>query len=323
MVALKLGKLAKSFRFKPDQKLWKSPALTNVIAKGLTLAEFHQYEWAIKDYETRRAELQRKEALAQNLEEKVAEQQTTLAELSKSLGTSRAELEKLERTNSELHARIETLEARKKDIDSSLSSREQERRDIVKEIEKQERKLDELKNEVRLFPSEIVGFVKEGNRNIAFYSAIGFPFVVFLGIMLGSLFLSAVDLSQLWKREEGVEIWTIFLTRLPYVLLALAIIETCAYVIARLIFEVMRINRQRLELAKLSIIAKDVSIAAAAVSEIPAEDQYQEETKLRMQLLREHMANYPEQDFNYKGSAIMTAIISVAKKITNSKVASD
>ena len=77
----------------------------------------------------------------------------------------------------------------------------------------------------------------------------------------------------------------------------------------------MRINRQRIEFAKLSIIAKDVSTAAATVSGEIAEDEiFQHETKLKMELLREHMKNYVGTEFEYHGTGIIAAIKGVAER---------
>lgn len=318
-VSLRLGKLSKGFRFKPDQKLFSNPNILKVTVTGLNLAEFNEYEWAIRDHDKREKNIAKKETTTAELDERLADLKVELSTVNDSIGKARSEHEALQANNSNLKAQVSELNKKQKDTLSALELQQSELREIKTEISKKERELNDITREVRLFPSEIVGFVKEGNRNIKSYSLIGLPFAIMLGIILFSMFSSAVDLTQLWRLEENLDIWVILLTRLPFLLLALAIIETCSYVIARLVFEVMRINRQRLELSKLSIIAKDLSTAAANGLEMSEEERFTEETKLRMNLLREHMANYPEQDFVYKGSAIMTAIIGVADKISNKK----
>lgn len=318
-VSLRLGKLASAFSFRPEQKLLANPIIRKVVVTGLTLSEFHEYEWAIKNHDKREKSIASKESRVEELEQKLSELKSEHSSINDSVGKARGELETLQSENSKISSKITELQKQQKDLSSLIQTKEAERREILADIDKKQRELSDITHEVRLFPSEIVGFVKEGNRNIKSYALIGLPFAVILGIILVSMFSSAVDLTQLWRREENIDIWVIILTRLPFLLLALALIETCSYVIARLIFEIMRINRQRLELSKLSIIAKDVSTASSHNTDLTDEERFVEETKLRMQLLREHMANYPEQDFVYKGSAIMTAIINVAEKITGKK----
>lgn len=167
-----------------------------------------------------------------------------------------------------------------------------------------------------MFPSEIAGFVKEGNRNIIWYVVLSLPFIFVIYVVLHALFSSAIDLTQLWRKEEGVDIWTVFLTRIPFVIVALAILEVCGYIAGRLIFEIIKINRQRLSLSKLSIIAKDVSTASANNLEMSDEELYQKETELKMQLLREHMKEYVGEDFSYKGTVIQSAIAAMVWKLT-------
>jgi hypothetical protein len=173
----------------------------------------------------------------------------------------------------------------------------------------------ELVRELRLFPSEIAGFVKEGNRSIIWYTCLGLPFVVVLLLVLNKLFSNAVDLTQLYKSEADIDVWTVFLTRIPFVLVAITLIEVCGFVVGRLVFEVIRINRQRIEFAKLSIIAKDVSTASAVgLDEMSESDIHERETKLKMELLREHMKNFVGTEFEYKGTGLVAAIRGVAER---------
>ncbi len=68
------------------------------------------------------------------------------------------------------------------------------------------------------------------------------PFALVFFVILWSLFSSAIDLTQLWKNEDGIDIWTIFLTRLPFVIVAFALIEAAGFVVGRLVFEIIKIN---------------------------------------------------------------------------------
>lgn len=148
---------------------------------------------------------------------------------------------------------------------------------------------------------------------------IGTPFAAVFFVILWSLFSSSIDLTQLWRNEVDVDIWTIFLTRIPFVLVAVALIEACGFIVGRLIFEIVKINRQRLEFSKLSIVAKDVVTASVVDSSMTDEERFGEETKLKMQLLQEHMKSRSSEEFKYTGSAITSAVIGVANRFSGNK----
>lgn len=200
-----------------------------------------------------------------------------------------------------------------------METLQEERRNIRSEIAADRNTLDELTNEIRLFPSEIKGFVDQGTQNIKTYLWIGLPFAAILAIILYSLFSNAIDLTQLWRLEDGVDVWTIFLTRIPFVVVAFALIEACGFIVGRLVFEIVKINRQRLEFAKLSIVAKDVTTAAASVAGLTEEERFAEETRMKMQLLSEHMKSVSSEEFKYQGTSISSAIIGLAGKMLTPK----
>ena len=63
-----IGKLAQSFSIRPSKRftIISSPKILAVVVNGLTLSEFHAYEWAIKDAEEREKRLkERAEKIAE------------------------------------------------------------------------------------------------------------------------------------------------------------------------------------------------------------------------------------------------------------------
>lgn len=314
VVLLSLGKLCQSFRFRPEKKWSSKVSIIKVVATGFSLKEFHEFEWEIRSIGEREAEVANREA---DLEAAKQEQATALKE-TKSLQSQIAKLD-VQRTS--LEERVQVLdeqsianEAKKKDLQVEIESLQEERRGVRSEIAKDEARHSELTTKLRLFPSEIAGFVEQGNRNIRTYLLIGLPFTLILCTVLWSLFSSAIDLTQIWKLEDNVDVWTIFLTRIPFVIIAFALIEACGFIVGRLIFEIVKINRQRLDFAKLSIVAKDVTTASTVETAMSDEEKYQKETQLKMALLQEHMKSYTAEEFKYQGSTIGGAIIGLASK---------
>lgn len=316
-ITLALGKLCKSFSFRPERKWVTNTEILTVVATGLTLSEFHEYEWQIKESQKREEQLDAQEASISERELKILDQAEENKLLASEVGKLRGERDQLNASIKSVGEVLAEDESKLEEVKGTLEASRRERNQIRGEAEEQRLQLEVLTREVRLFPSEITGFVQEGTRNIKWYVALSLPFVAILVIVTHALFSGAADLSQLWKEEEQIEVWTIFLTRLPFVIIAFALIETCGYIVGRLIYEVVRINRQRLEFQKLSIIAKDVSAASAHGSGIDEETLFEEETKLKMVLLREYMQNQSNAEFEYRGSALISAFVGVANKLVS------
>lgn len=321
IVKLHLGKLATGFRFRPDKRWLGDPKLLRVTSTGYTESEFHDFEWTIKEFQKNLANLERREKNLESRQAELAALKVERTEIESTVGKSKAESEQLTQLLTSTKASVDKLQTLEKDLRQKNATAEETLRKQTAQIEKDSQRLQELVREVRLFPSEIAGFVKEGNRSIITYTLIGFPFLVVLVTILVLIFVNAVNLTQIYKEVDDIDIWTIFLTRIPFVLVAVALIEASGYIVGRLVFEVIRINRQRVEFSKLSIIAKDVSAASAAKVEGMTEGKiFDAETQLKMELLREHMKNYVGNEFEYKGTGLIAAIKGVADRLSRKPV---
>ena len=316
-VTLQLGKLATGFRFKPDPKFMTRPKLCSIEALGFTIEEFHKFEWAIRDYEKSIEELEKREALQGSLIEIINSLNYEKARLDGEIGKSRAESAELSRSSAKIELERQSAETQLNELKRELRKFELEMDETEKKFWDKKKEFNEQVDKLRLFPTEISGFVREGNRSTIWYTCLGAPFAITLIAIVFSLYFSAMDLSLLWKRDPQVDIWTIVLTRIPFVILAITLIETCGYLVGRLIFEVIRINRQRLDFAKLSIIAKDVTHVSGRAADMTQQQIFDQETSLKMELLREHMKNYTGAEFEHKGSPLITVLVSVASKLAD------
>lgn len=326
------AKVATGFRFKPDQK-WgvvDSPKIRSVRISGLTIDEFVRLEAEVSTLAGREKKLAEREARVNASEEALAEKQKTVTatvneltkqktQLESEVGKATAQLSELQQSVEQTRVQRSDETSKLNDIKSEIEVQRDERRSLAADIAEQESTLSDLTKDVRLFPSEIAGFVKEGNRSTIQFILLAMPFVAIIVYVTYALFSSSIDLTQIWKVEDGIDIWSIFLTRLPFVIVAVTILEVCGYVIGRFIFEVLKINRQRLNLSKLSIIAKDVTVAASHGTDATDEEIFERETKLKMELLREHMKEYVNDDFTYKGTAVQSAISAVVEKVAKPK----
>ena len=104
--------------------------------------------------------------------------------------------------------------------------------------------------------------------------------------------------------NESASICSILIKRMPYVIIATRII-TASYKLARVfVAEIMRINQQRLNLSKISIIATDASnTSQGRLTDLSDCELCELWTDLKMQLLRDHLKEYLSSDFRYHGKS--------------------
>lgn len=94
------------------------------------------------------------------------------------------------------------------------------------------------------------------------------------------------------------DIFGALISRTPYVILASSIIAACYGIVHSLISEIVRINRQKLGLNKISIIATDISKSSEIdLHSLDDEEIYEKRAQLKMQMLREHLKTDIPDDF--------------------------
>ena len=128
--------------------------------------------------------------------------------------------------------------------------------------------------------------------------------IALLVLVTALLVFNAADLTTVLEIDESASIWSILITRMPYVIIATGII-TASYKLARVfVAEIMRINQQRLNLSKISIIATDASnTSQGGLSDLSDREFYELRTDLKMQLLRDHLKECLSSDFRYHGKS--------------------
>lgn len=315
-----VGRVISGFKFKPDEKYtWiRSQKISKVTVYGYTLDELSSFEDAISSLDTRTKSVDSKIASLAELEranqekitilkEEAAQLQIDKSQLNSGVGQSQAQLDGLQKRVSTASTEVSELDSKVEDLTSSVLSRRNERRRLATEIDEQQSSLNRIKQDIRLFPSEIAGFVDEGSRNIKHYLWLSVPFVSVILYVTYSLFTSAIDLTHLTQNED-INVWNIFLTRLPFVTVAVTVLQVCGFVVGRFVYEIVQINKQRLNLSKISIIAKDISTASAVDLDLTTDEHFELETQLKMELLREHMKQYVGEGYTYKAGGITKII---------------
>lgn len=182
-------------------------------------------------------------------------------------------------------------------IKTELDNLSNRRELISSEITTKKDDLSKLKANLDLFPSELSDFVRQGARNTKtlFWLAAA-PIAVIVG-MFALLISGAVDLSTKITTSQNINIEALIVSRMPYVFVAVTIVTACYKIARAFIVELININRQRLNLTKISIIAKDVSNSSEFNLDLNENEIYNLRVRLKMDLLRDHLKNYVSPEF--------------------------
>ncbi|MGM9402577.1 hypothetical protein ACS0VU_09450 [Aliiroseovarius sp. KMU-71] len=315
--AVEVDDFITEFSFKPDRRILGSPIITGVRAEGFLMDDFvHSRERiyridslkksaisaavaTIEQAETKAEEMANSVSRIKELESEAAGLKGEIENTERELAHRRNEVSELDARISEKKAEQSGLEARIEKQQATIEQRQAERDSLTREIAEKSGVLSELESDIYLFPSEISEFVKQGGKNKAFYWKLAVvPMLVLVGMAI-ALLTNAANLSTVFDEVENARIFSILVTRIPYVVVASTIIGVSFAMIQRLISEIFRIDKQTRSLAKISIVATDVYEASADGLNLSDTDQYQLRTALKMELLREHLKDYVPEDYEY------------------------
>jgi hypothetical protein len=230
------------------------------------------------------------------LEKEITAQKQSVSRLKKSIDDLSHKKNELIVLNGEASRALAESETRNSDVNDQFSLVSKKIHEHRKEISDKETLLRELKSNINLFPTEIVDFVNQGSKNVRQYFWLAAaPIAIIVGMFI-MLVEGAANLTTIITTQKDINITAIMLSRVPYVTVATVIITAC-YKIARAFFnELIRINSQRLNLTKISIIAKDVSSASERELNMTDEEVYRLRTEMKMRLLGDHLKDYISKD---------------------------
>ena len=336
---INISRIVSAFSFKPPSQFYPDTQIQGVIVHGLQMDEFDTICSRIGQLAKFKSDLDQKcEALAT----KAAENQAILDGFEDKKTNLTNETATLVSAKSDAARDAENAQGVLTDIEAKITAKKTELTDVSGQVKEQEdqvdqkqkastvlnteiaestRKLKSLKDDINLFPSEISGYIAQGSENIKRYMEVGFVPILIIIVVLYVLFSNAVNLTVVYEKLEGIDLWTMVLSRVPFAIISIFIVHAC-YKLARVfIRESIRISQQRLDLSKVSIVARDVSNASAAGLVITPDELYELNTKLKMDMLKSHLKGYVQEDYEYDLEiGIWEKWLTVAKQRLSQKV---
>lgn len=312
-----IGKFIKSFYFKPSRSINTGKKIERVVIEGLIEDDFahasldfsklHKLkEKIISKCQLKISEVERKQELLDSIKSEIDElnqekSQTTdeLTNLADTLSETHDELDETKKSIAAQKSEISELNNRIDNAADTLNITTNQKNQLNKEISEKQNQLKLLVDDINLFPTEIKAFVSQGAKNISRYTILALIPILAIGAITLALFCKAADLTSVISDNPEINIWGIFLTRLPYVAICASILAA-SYKLAKIfIAEIIKINDQRLNLSKISIIAKDVQHAATEGLDLTDEQKANLNTQLKMKMLQDHLKSYLTEDFNF------------------------
>ncbi|MBO9724634.1 MAG: hypothetical protein J7530_09690 [Novosphingobium sp.] len=315
-VFLAVNEFCKSVEFKPPKAYFSGvKRIDSVEIYGFRKSQsgkFIQFARDIDDYKIKALEeIAAKEnkanetiLMADAAESRRTEANKEVNNLKTSADRQKLNLKRLESSRDELNTKLEVLNQSfsvnsrelsniKSELDRLSSSRE----NLITDVKNKTAELKALKDNLDLFPSELSDFVRQGARNTRTLFWLAAAPIAIIVLMFLLLISGAVDLSTKITADQKINLEALIISRMPYVTVAITIITACYKLARSFIVELININRQRLNLTKISIIAKDVSNSSQYDLDLNHEEIYNFRVRLKMDLLKDHLKNYISPDF--------------------------
>lgn len=308
-------------------KKWGKLNFKKIEVFGRFSAEIDKLEKISKDIKTIHEELktEAKEVINTNKEtlDKIQKAQEELNNLHTSLDeeieTFKQEIEALakdkaskEKEVATVQTKLDTLKAQTAQVQNNhdnLVTKEQTLKDSIeqknhavtelnKKIVQEEQKLKEHEKDTNLIAYDVKGFVENAKSNIKVYIGLSvLPWILICAISI-ILACNADKIAGYALLEQGkVDLATVFWTRIPFAIIVSTILYVSYEISIAFARKIIDLHQRILDLQKIGIIAKDVSEASLTnLEEFTDEEKYELRTKLKMDLLRSHLA----KDFHIK-----------------------
>lgn len=305
------------FSFKPPSKLFGLQDIISVSAVGFIISDLSTFYDIFSKLHNLKADISEKaselrtnevksaqkvselQASVDSLLEKRKSEESNLEALLEEVGKAEEQRASTRAAVSDAQANLTSLASKAQQQEETIEARKLEAREIASELSNKKVELKSLENDIYLFPSELKEFTTKGGKDKRQYWFLFAIPVLVLAALAYALLNNATHLATIFDENDNARVFSILITRLPYVVVATSIIGAMYAICMTLVKEIMRIDQQTRALAKISIIATDVSNSSQDGLGLSDEEKYHLRTGLKMDLLRDHLKNYISPDFSY------------------------
>lgn len=317
-IRVSVNKIALGFKIKPHLRLVDKVDLKTVIVTGYKEEDFTNIENTIlqgndildrieENSSALKQELAQTQKSYDEITEEIEEKAEETKELEDAINSLQATKDKLTADNEKLTLKRTTLSEKVQEQNKQISSSNikiEELENVVSQFRKDSLllkiEISKLESNKNLFAYDVEDYVRQGNRNIASYTLLSFlPWMIIFYVAY-YLFNGAVNItSYIDSFGQNANIIDILLSRIPFTLIAGALI-IASYEFSKIfISKILEINAQKLKFSELGIVAKEVSEVSAQDIDLDETELCELRTKLKMDLLKHHLKGLSLDKYEY------------------------
>ncbi|RLA08010.1 MAG: hypothetical protein DRQ51_04080 [Gammaproteobacteria bacterium] len=308
-------KVIKEFKIKPKKRLLQQAKLKKIELTGFLVDELDSVKNKVKEVAKYKVDLQKKldELVEKNNDFKAKE--NTLNALNENIPKLKENKAELENAMSKLEAQRTLSKEDNQTLKDSTAQLQAKSDNLNLEISTNKQNLKKLIADKNIFSTEMKEYIKQANQHIRTYFFLAFIPWFLIACISYLLFNNAADLSAIYNTTDGVDIFAIFWTRLPFAIITISILFVSYEISKVFVQNMMKIQSQKRIFAKIGIVAKDVADSSVLeLKDLSDSDKYELRIRLKMDLLKAHLSNDIGEDYEYK---IKTSLISHLLKLYN------
>lgn len=216
----------------------------------------------------------------------------------KEVATVQTKLDTLKAQTAQVQNNHDSLVLKEQTLVDSIEQKNIAITELNKKVVQEEQKLKELEKNTNLIAYDVQGFVENAKSNIRVYIGLSALPWILICVVTYFLFKNTEVLAAIYQlKKEDVDLATIFWSRLPFAMIVSSILFVSYEISISFAKKILDLHQRILDLQKIGIIARDVSEASLTnLEEFTDEEKYELRTKLKMDLLRSHLA----KDFSTK-----------------------
>lgn len=255
LLPISINQMVKSVGFKPPRKYLSEPIINSVSLKGFKADELESFLEKVSHLDSMKnnivatceiaiqnADQANEKAGTLRTEQEALEAENTAArdkitELNNQIGRLTEERNAIQTDIKNREGTISGLNQTESEIVDQLAEKQSQKTALITQVSDKTQELRSLQNDINMFPTEISGFVSQAAQNAkSYWFLASVPIAIIVGVT-GLLISNAANLTTLMDENDNARIMSILITRLPYVIIATAIIGAAYKLAAMFVWE--------------------------------------------------------------------------------------
>lgn len=235
-----------------------------------------------------KATIEEHEAQQETIEEAIQKAEELKSALALEFNALDEKTKKTEERAAELKSHLETIEQKVSDRENELQLKSQE-------VAKLNSELQRLHGDVSLFADDMAGFARQGDaQNRKYLLLLGA--IIFLAFALSwNSIRSTAELFATYIAAPQLGVGSLIGLKVFHLAFVGVIFHFLYKFSKPFVTEIMAVNRKRLRLSEITMLARDISDSALYGAEVSQDDKLRFRMATRMTLIREHLSGKLEK----------------------------